>query len=123
MDRIEVRGISFTGRHGCYPEERLVGGRKFEVDVVVWFDLGKAATSDRLSDTFDYDRICKLVYTIGTTESFHLIERLAQEITDKLFEVGGIERSMVEVRKFVPELMGSPRHVAAVIERERPSTR
>ena len=118
MDMIEVRAISFTGKHGCYPEERQ-SGRRFEVDVVVWFDMQKAAASDRLIDTIDSNQICETVFTIGTQESFHLIERLAYEMTAKLLLLGSIERVKVVVRKYVPELVGGPSFFAAIVERAR----
>jgi dihydroneopterin aldolase len=116
MNMIEVHGISFIGKHGCYPEERQ-SGRSFEVDIVVWFDMQKAASTDRLTDTIDYNRICETVFNVGTQESFHLIERLAYEIAAKILLLGSIEKVKVVVRKYVPELVGGPAFVAAIVER------
>jgi 7,8-dihydroneopterin aldolase/epimerase/oxygenase len=116
MDMIEVRAISFIGKHGCYPEERQ-NGRSFEVDVMVWFDMQKAAETDRLTDTINYNLICEAVFAVGTQESFHLIERLAYEITAKILLLGRLERVKVVVRKYVPELIGGPSFVAAIVER------
>ena len=37
-DRIELRGLTFRGNHGVFPEERR-DGQDFVVDVTVWIDL------------------------------------------------------------------------------------
>ena len=52
-DRIELRGLTVRGNHGVFDHERR-DGQDFIVDVTVWIDLGAAAASDQLTDTYDY---------------------------------------------------------------------
>jgi dihydroneopterin aldolase len=116
MDQIIVTGISFTGRHGLYADERR-DGRHFEVDVIARLDLSAAAQSDRLQDTIDYTQICQVVLSLGEGPSLHLIEALAQQMADAVLALGPIVEVEVEVRKFIPGLLGSPRHLAVRIVR------
>src|SRR6058998_3594694 len=56
MDRIELRGMSFQGRHGVRPAEREQP-QEFKVDIEVDADLARAGESDKLADTVDYTAV------------------------------------------------------------------
>lgn len=117
MGVILVEGISFIGKHGLYASE-LREGRQFEVDVRLELDLRAAGATDELTETVDYTRICALVLEIGQKRSFRLIERLAQEIAQQALTLGPVQAVEVEVRKYVPDLPGSPRFVGVRIRRQ-----
>ena len=118
-DRILVDNISFDGRHGLLPAERDVGVR-FRVDLELHADLNAACASDHLSDTVDYRHVADLALEVGTQRSFHLVERLAQEIaTAILGRFEGVERVTVQVRKLMPVLAGHPESVGVRITRGR----
>ena len=51
MDAISITGLTATGFHGVFPEERL-NGQRFVVDVEL--GLHVETRSDELSDTVDY---------------------------------------------------------------------
>src|SRR5438093_12833199 len=63
MDRIELRGMSFQGRHGVRPEERAQA-QEFKVDIRVEADLTDAARTDHLEDTVDYRQIRSAVQKV-----------------------------------------------------------
>ena len=48
MDRIELEGMVFSGRHGVRPAERAEP-QEFRVDVKVDADLSEAGLSDRVA--------------------------------------------------------------------------
>ena len=49
-NQIFVEGLTFLGRHGCYPNEREEG-RRFQVDVTATVARHDGFRSDRLEDT------------------------------------------------------------------------
>jgi 7,8-dihydroneopterin aldolase/epimerase/oxygenase len=78
-DRLSLRGMRFSARHGVLPHEK-VEAQPFEVDVVLHADLSRAAETDALADTVDYSALHELVGAIVTGPSFGLIEGLAGAI-------------------------------------------
>ena len=59
-DQISLTGISATGFHGVFPEERR-NGQSFIVDVILKFDLAPAGESDELTKTVNYATVAEAV--------------------------------------------------------------
>jgi dihydroneopterin aldolase len=89
MDRIELRGMSFQGRHGVRPEEREQG-QEFKVDIEVDADLGAAALSDRLRSA---------AREVIEGESQKLLESLAGAIAERIVGLPRVEAVAVRVSK------------------------
>ena len=81
LDRITLRGITATGYHGVFPEERR-DGQPFVADLVLFTDLGPAAATDDLTLTAHYGEVAELVVQVITGEPLNLIEALAARIAD-----------------------------------------
>ncbi len=110
-DRIEVRGLRVLGRHGLLPEERE-RHQPFEVDLDIEADLSDAARRDELSLTVDYGAVMRRVAELVASESFQLLERLADAIASAVLTEGPpIEAVTVTVRKLRPPV---PVEVATV---------
>lgn len=96
----------FYAHHGVMKEEHRIGGR-FEVDVAMELDFERAARTDDLSATVDYERIYHLVKGIVTHNRFYLIERLAyliaREVADAYPDIWSVR---VTVRKPNPPVGG-----------------
>ncbi|MDQ2865719.1 MAG: dihydroneopterin aldolase [Candidatus Eremiobacteraeota bacterium] len=84
MDRIALRGIAASGRHGANPGERDAEQR-FDLDVEFDIDLRAAEHSDALSDTVDYAELHRRLVAIVAETSYELLERLAGELLQELF--------------------------------------
>lgn len=82
-EAIKIVGISATGYHGVFPEERREG-QPFICDVSLYFDLSPAGATDDLSMTVDYSAVAKLVEAEIIGEPVDLIERLATLIAEKI---------------------------------------
>ena len=80
-DRIDLRGLTVRGNHGVFDHERR-DGQDFIVDVTVWIDLGAAAASDQLTDTYDYGVLAQRAAAIAGGPPRKLIETVAAEIAD-----------------------------------------
>ena len=98
MDRIELRGMSFQGRHGVGAPERE-HAQRFDVDVEVDTDLGPAGKTDALDDTVDYRQIRAIAKSVVEGEPVKLIETLATRIADQVLELRGVAGVSVRVAK------------------------
>ena len=116
MDRILVSGLREAGIHGVLPEER-VRPQPFEVDLELHVDLARAGASDDLADTVDYGAVCDAVKHIVASESYQLLERLAQRIADACRTDPRVVGVVVEVRKLEPPVDAQVDHVAVRIQR------
>ena len=82
-DQVIISGISATGFHGVFPEERR-DGQSFIVDVILKFDLAPACNSDDLTKTVNYATVAEAVVEEITGEPVSLIETLATQISNRL---------------------------------------
>ncbi|HXN90636.1 MAG TPA: dihydroneopterin aldolase [Candidatus Sulfotelmatobacter sp.] len=98
MDRIELLGMSFQGRHGVRPAEREQP-QEFRVDIEVDAQLGKAGRSDRLADTVDYTRLRAIAKEVIEGKPRRLLESLATEIADRSLELEHVQSVSVRIAK------------------------
>lgn len=104
------------GVHGVLPEERD-RPQPFEVDLELSVDLAPAGESDELGDTVDYSVICDAVSRVISSESYELIERLAERIAEICRTDARVLGVVVEVRKLRPPVQAVLGHVGVRIER------
>ena len=98
MDRIELEGMVFSGRHGVRPAERAEP-QEFKVDIKVDADLLAAGRSDRVEDTVDYRPIYAIAKSVIEGESAKLIETLAQRIAERVLELDKVVGVSVRIAK------------------------
>ena len=97
-DRIELRGLTVRGNHGVFDHERR-DGQDFIVDVTVWIDLGAAAASDQLTDTYDYGVLAQRAAAIVGGTARNLIETVAAEIAEDVMTDERVHAAEVVVHK------------------------
>jgi dihydroneopterin aldolase len=102
MDEIAITGIRAFGRHGAYAGEKD-RPQAFDVALKLDVDLAASARSDRLADTIDYAEIHRRVVEVVEQQSFDLLERLAAEMLDLVFEDERVRAAEVSIGK--PELL------------------
>lgn len=120
-DTIEVRGLSFLGRHGVYAEEREEG-RRFDIDVEVDVPRADAQGSDALAATLDYRDIAAVVVDVLEGPSVHLIETLGSTICDRLLALDdAVLVARVVIRKLATGVPGNPASVGVRFHRVRPA--
>ena len=100
-DRIELRAMRFSGRHGVLPieAERL---QPFEVDVVIELDLAPAGTTDDLARSVDYGPVFAAARAVVEGPHVALLETLAERIAAAVL-TGAPAASAVTVRVRKPE--------------------
>lgn len=98
MDRIELRGMAFQGRHGVRPAEREQP-QEFKVDIEVEADLAEAGRTDRLADTVDYTQVRAAAKSVIEGPPAKLLETLAGGIAERVLQMPGVASVSVRVAK------------------------
>lgn len=98
MDRIGLRGVRAYGRHGAEAAERE-RRQPFDVDVTVDIDLSAASQTDDLHSTMDYAALQARLVRIVSTTSYALLERLAADLLDAVFDDARVLRAQVTLSK------------------------
>jgi dihydroneopterin aldolase len=117
-DRITLRGMQFSGRHGVTDDERAAP-QPIEVDLVLRLDLTRPAATDALADTINYASLFDLAGGIVRERSFHLLEALAAAIADAVLARHPVDDVEVRVRKPKAPLSGAFEAVEVRIRRRR----
>lgn len=96
IDRITITGLSATGRHGVFPEERRAG-QLFVVDVELELSLDTHA--DDLARTVNYAEVADQVVDVITGEPCDLIETVAGRVADRCLAFPLVSGVVVTVHK------------------------
>lgn len=97
-DSIFIEGLKVAGKHGVMAHERKVE-QEFQIDVRMEVDTKKAAASDELADALDYAPIKEKIVEIIQTNSFYLIEKLADTLCAAILQDKRITKVELTIRK------------------------
>jgi dihydroneopterin aldolase len=103
LDKIRIDKIRVSGKHGVTEVEREQC-LPLEVSVELLADLSKASLSDHIEDTINYSTLHKVIVDLVQTKSRNLLERLALDIIETIFEDTRIRQATVTIIK--PERLG-----------------
>lgn len=118
-DRIELRAMRFSGRHGVLPSE-AEEAQPFEVDVVLELGLIAAGQRDDLGRTVDYGMIFELARGVVEGPHVALLETLAERIAATVLAGhASVAAVTVRVRKMRPPLPGDLAWAGVEIRRAR----
>lgn len=98
MDVIRLRDIMVFPRLGVAEFEKE-WVQKVSLDAELVLDLSRAATTDDVTQTVDYERVYRRIREVAQSRKFHLIESLAGEIAEMIISEFDVERTIVRVRK------------------------
>jgi dihydroneopterin aldolase len=119
MDRIILREMHFTARHGLLPVE-AENEQPFSATVELEASTAPAALHDRIEDAIDYRRVQAVVREVIGGSRKHLIETLAEDIATRLLSAfPQVLAVVVEVTKPRPPVDFQFAGVAVKIRRER----
>jgi dihydroneopterin aldolase len=117
-DRVVLRGLRGTGRHGWFDWEREQG-QEFVVDVELVVDTTRAATTDDLADTVDYGALANDVVALVEGEPVRLVETLAQRVADLCLRYDLVDAVTVTVHKPQAPVQVPVADVAVTVHRRR----
>ncbi len=98
MDKIILQDCSFQCKIGVSAEERKKK-REILVDVELFLDTQKAGANDNIGDTINYSAVHSLIRNIIEKQSFHLLERVADEISTNVLQQFPVKKIRVRVKK------------------------
>ena len=116
-DVIHLRGLEFYAYHGVLPEEQVLGAR-YLIDMDLFVDLRQAGSSDEVGDTVHYGEVYQVIKACVTGDKYQLIERLAEEIAQRVLEQFPCTSVRVEVHKPQAPIPGIFRDVSVEIWRK-----
>jgi dihydroneopterin aldolase len=118
MGQIALEGMEFFAFHGFYDEEQKIGN-KYGIDLYIDTDLRRAAESDDLHQTVNYEVLYKLVLAEMKTPA-RLLEHLGHRIIDKVYDKFPFVQSVkVQVYKYNPPLGGICQWAKVTLEEAR----
>jgi dihydroneopterin aldolase len=118
MDRIELTGVRAAGHHGLTAAERQAT-QPFVVDVTCEADLARAASTEELADTVDYDALARTIAHAVAHTSFRLLEALAAHLVEQALAHDVVVAATVRVSKPEAPMRTEVDNVAAVVRREQ----
>jgi dihydroneopterin aldolase len=109
--------MSFHAYHGCLEHEKTLGNT-FIVTVQMEIDTAKAAQTDELTDTLNYQLVYDVI-KIEMDKPSKLIEHAVQRIADKIQSTfNQISHLKIKLSKLNPPLGGKVDAVSIEIEKQ-----
>lgn len=116
MDIIFIERLEIDVVVGVHAFERS-RPRPLHLDLELGFDNRRAAATDRVADTLDYDAICQRIAAFARSTSFELIETLAERMAEMLQHEFAV--CWLRLRMSKPGAVHAARNVGVSIERGR----
>jgi len=116
MDFLRLKSMTFFAHHGVMAHEQEIG-QQFEIDLELAGDFSDAGKSDDITQTYNYDRLYRLVESIVTGKWYNLIEALAEELCARILAIYPDAIVTVTVRKPHAPLPGLFKSVEVEITR------
>lgn len=113
-DLIRVTGITADGKIGVGTERDEP--QPVVVDVEIIGDLAEAAAADTVTATIDYGAVCSEVREEITTQSYELIEALAEGVAARVIALGANAVRITVSKPRAAEALGVG-SVSVVVER------
>lgn len=85
MDKILISGLIATGIVGVEHPERDFP-QELSINVILYYPLDKAGSSDRIEDSISYSYVAKLLRQSVQDSSFYTLEALAEHLAEQIFE-------------------------------------
>lgn len=115
MDTITIKDLAVLCKIGV-PDEERAKPQRLLITVDMQGDFSRAAQSDDIAKTINYYDVSQRITNLCATQSFKLIERVADEIARILLTEFGAQQSTVEVKKFI---LSNARHVSFKLTRRK----
>lgn len=115
-DVIRLGGMAFYGYHGVTAAEKETG-RVFEIDCELEVDLAQAGSTDRLTDTVNYEKVYRVIKETVEGTAFSLLEGLATTLAQKILEMFPVYRITLRVRKMSPPIPGHVKYIEVELTR------
>lgn len=118
MDYITIKNLEIFSNHGVLKEENVLG-QKFLISCEIFLDTGAAGKSDDIEQSVDYSDICHTIKEIMEQNTFKLIEKAAETISENiLLKYDKIKSIKTEVKKPWAPILLPLEYVSVSVERK-----
>lgn len=114
MDTIFISELKVSAKLGVPDWERL-SPQTIILDIEIGVDLSAACKSDAIADTIDYGAVVARIHETLKTNSFKLVEALAEHLCELIFTEFGAKTVKIKVAK--PGILGGLKALGVVIMR------
>lgn len=97
-DHVRLNDVALFAHLGVSSAEREVGQR-IHLDLELTVDLGPASRSDAVADTVNYEAVYRTVQEVVGITRHKLLETLAGDLMNRLFQEYPAERIRIRIRK------------------------
>jgi len=116
LTTILIKNLRVNTVIGVYEEEKLAT-QTLKVDIELSLNARRAARSDDLSDTVDYDQVCAHARRFGETRQTELLERFTYDLGCELVQRFPVRSLVLTAWKSVAGLL--PAEIAVRVEMDR----
>lgn len=113
--KIIISGLQCVGFIGTKEWEKKER-QPIIVDLILEADLAKAAKSDHLKDTIDYENLSEAIKKLAANKHYNLVESLAREISEMILKDFHPRKLKLTVWK--PKALQGVDKVGITVERE-----
>lgn len=116
MDTIFLEQIKVKTKLGVPEWERMVA-QAIILDIEIGYDLSKSCKSDAIEDTIDYGTVVSRIHETLSTNSFKLVEALAEHLCQLILKEFDASKAKVKVAK--PAILPGLKSLGVIIERQK----
>jgi len=116
MDAILIRDLRVETLIGIHKRERHVT-QTVSIDLDIGLPGTTVFTSDKVSDTIDYEQVALKIKALAASGHYRLVETLAERIARLLLEELGAPWAKISVAKI--GILANAKFVGVTIERKR----
>lgn len=96
MDYLHIKGLTVATRIGIHDWEQQIKQR-LSIDLSIPYDMSQC--QDQIENALDYDKLCSLITQIVETQSFKLIETVAETVASLVKNSFDVSQISVSVSK------------------------
>lgn len=98
MDKIFITQLQLDATIGIYPHEKQ-HSQSLLLDIELMVDMQKAATTDAIADTLDYDKLASRLQQLTAASRFNLLEALAEHLAQTMLQEFPIQEIRLRINK------------------------
>jgi dihydroneopterin aldolase len=116
LTTILIKNLRVDTVIGVYEHEKTAP-QALKLDLELRLDARRAAHSDALADTVDYDEVCAAVREFGRRQQFELLERFTHELSGELMRRFPLRSLSLTAWKTIVGLL--PAEIAVRVDMDR----
>lgn len=112
MDTLQISGLNVSTKIGVHEWEQRIN-QQLLLDITIPVDL--SACDEDLANTLDYDALCQAVTRFVESQSFQLIETVANRVAQLIKEEFNVKQVTVAVNK--PHAVKNAGAIRVIVDR------